>query len=142
MEQGVLLLASSCKCALKQSQLKVMSGRSTEHAGVILFGANKTRTSLAEVTQGYEWVREIVPLDSADRSMVDVLRSKAEISENEGDSHTAIIVALQMIRTGKATKRWTKDIVLVTDGATPCDWDGLKDTCDQLNMDGVALTVV
>ncbi|KNZ47972.1 hypothetical protein VP01_5g9 [Puccinia sorghi] len=55
---------------------------------------------------------------------------------------STIILCNHLMGETLAAKKWTRKLLIVTDGRTQTDWNGWKDQRDKMRMDGVTLDVV
>ena len=91
--------------------------------------------------EGYQNIREVVEIASADVGMMTRLRATAKVSKIPGDCLAALIVATHTLQHPKLTARYDKDIVLVTDCESETNWEGIEDLRTEMNRQKIALTV-
>ncbi|KAJ7785660.1 SPOC domain-like protein [Mycena metata] len=123
-------------------QEMIFNGRKTDQCGVIIFGSDKTRNILNKrMKDGYERVQEYISIgqpNAATLAKLDAL----EPSDEAGDPLDAVIVAVETQDDHLGSKKWTRKMVLVTDGEYPIEVDDLQETMNRINNLEIGVTVV
>ncbi|KAG6831636.1 hypothetical protein H0H92_008713 [Tricholoma furcatifolium] len=138
-------------------QEMIYNGRKTDQCGVIVFGSEgkfrsnflfmfihnsvETDNKINEANGGYEHVSEYIPIaqpNAATLSKLDMLKA----SDQCGDPVDALIVGIEAQAAYLGSKKWTRKIVLVTDGESPIEVEDWEATAEKMNSTGVSLTVV
>lgn len=123
----------------------LLSGLKTVHCGIVLFGSDCTKNSLAD--KGYEFIWEYVsPNQPTAITLTRIDEIKKHLTQSEqpfkGDLLSAIILCNHLMGETIGAKKWCRKLVVVTDAQTETDWNGWKDQRNQMRLDDVKLTVV
>jgi hypothetical protein len=92
------------------------------HARLQVVSRAETNNAVAGVEDGYDNISELMPPLPASLDHEKVLR-RIEVGPVPGDFLSALIVAYMAVVADVGTKKWKKEIVIVTDGMSPIDWD-------------------
>lgn len=134
-----LAIASEATRLLIQQKLLLSK---THEIGIILMGTEGTENDLAENYGGYDHISVLQELDVPSPDTL-LLASAIEASTMNGDVLDAIVVAVQMIETKIAKKKYKKRLFILTDGnCTANSPDQLNDIIDQLNIQDIRVNVV
>ncbi|KAI9166682.1 ATP-dependent DNA helicase II subunit [Paramyrothecium foliicola] len=120
----------------------VASNRKTLCVGVVGLRTDDTNNKLME-DDGYENISVLQDLGPMTMASLRGLQAAVKPSKTlSGDAISAIVVAVDMIDTFTKKLKWTRKIVLVTDGQGPVDSDGLGDIAKKMNDSNIQLTVL
>ncbi|KAJ7630413.1 SPOC domain-like protein [Roridomyces roridus] len=122
-------------------QEMIFNGRKTDQCGVILFGSDKTRNIVSKKQGGYERVEEYIPIAQPNAGTLAKLDA-LEPTEEAGDALDALIVAMETQEAYLGKKKWTRNVVVVTDGENPIEVKDLKGIVRRLKDLQIRLTVV
>ncbi|KAH7041199.1 Ku70/Ku80 N-terminal alpha/beta domain-containing protein [Microdochium trichocladiopsis] len=120
----------------------VAASRKTWNVGVLGLRTDETNNPL-QGDDGYENISVLQDLGPMNMTDLQTLRSKIKPSSTtEGDSISAIVVAVDMI--AKLTKKlkYKRKIYLVTDGEAPVDGDDFDDIAAKIKDTGIELTIL
>ncbi|KAI8071692.1 SPOC like C-terminal domain-containing protein [Gongronella butleri] len=122
---------------------KVLADRKTELASVILAGTQETKNKLAEPGQ-YQNITEHCGLAKAQfESMRRLLEVRpADATDPAADLLSALILAIDQIQSVVGKKKYTKQIMLITDGTAPIDWQDLPDVQQAMLDSNINLIVL
>jgi ATP-dependent DNA helicase 2 subunit 2 len=120
----------------------VASNRKTLCVGVVGLRTDETNNKLME-DDGYENIsvlQQLGPMTMAElRTLQSVVKPSGTLS---GDAISAIVVAVDMMDTFTKKLKWTRKIVLVTDGRGAVDGDDLGDIAKKMNDSNIQLTIL
>ena len=120
----------------------VASNRKTLCVGVVGLRTDDTNNKLME-DDGYENISVLQDLGPMTMASLRSLQSVVGPSKTStGDAISAIVVAVDMIDTFTKKLKWTRKIVLVTDGQGEVDGDDLDDIAKKMNDSNIQLTVL
>ncbi|PPQ90435.1 hypothetical protein CVT25_014953 [Psilocybe cyanescens] len=139
-------------------QEMIFNGRKTDQCGVIIFGSEgirslqhllclvlkpeaDTNNRLNTTNDGYESVVEYIPIaqpNARTLAKIDALQA----SNTSGDPIDALIVGIDSQTRYLGNKKWTRKIVIVTDGESPIEVEDWEATVEKMDELGVTLTVV
>ncbi|TFK76643.1 SPOC domain-like protein [Pluteus cervinus] len=122
-------------------QEMIYNGRKTDQCGVILFGSEETNNIINEKNGGYDNVSEYIPIAQPNANTLAKLH-ELQPSSTIGDPIDALIVGIETQANYLGTKKWTRKIVIVTDGDNPIeieDWEAIVKKMDGLD---ITLTIV
>ncbi|POW01450.1 hypothetical protein PSTT_12536, partial [Puccinia striiformis] len=113
----------------------LLAGLKTVHCGIVLFGTD------------HEYIWEYVtPGQPSALTLTRINNIKQHLTKFvkpfKGDLLSAIILCNHLMGETLTNKKWTRKIVIVTDGDTETDWNGWKDQREKMRMDQVTLNVV
>jgi ATP-dependent DNA helicase 2 subunit 2 len=110
--------------------------------GVIGLRTDDTNNSMQD-DEGYEHISVLQELGPMTLSALRQLRECINISEETvGDAISAIVLAVDMIKTFTKQLKYKRTITLVTDGLGHMDGDDLKTISRQINETKIALNVL
>jgi len=143
--KSVTKLEYSLEVIKHQVANMLLAGLKTAHCGIVLFGTDHTQNSLA--ASGYEYIWEYLSPaqpSAMTLSRIHAIPSHLTTSEKpfKGDLLSAIILCNHLMGETLAAKKWTRKLLIVTDGRTETDWNGWKEQRDKMRIDGVTLDVV
>ncbi|PPQ67012.1 hypothetical protein CVT24_011306 [Panaeolus cyanescens] len=137
-------------------QEMIYNGRKTDQCNVILFGTDETNNILAPENEGfYGHVSEYIPIAQPNAGTISKLNDLEASEENwEADGSNpslllstnfsscrkaldAVVVAAEQQSRYLGKKKWTRKIVIVTDGENPInqdDWEPIVANLDNLNV--------
>src|SRR5277367_6758769 len=125
----------------------LLASRTTWTVGVVGLRTDKTE-NLLEEDEGYDHISIMQPLGPMKMPQLRQLQESIKVNKTEiGDAISAIIVAIEMIMTftknpkGQPLK-YSRKIVLMTNGRGPMDADDIDEIAKKLNEDGIQLVVV
>jgi ATP-dependent DNA helicase 2 subunit 2 len=120
----------------------VAANRKTLCVGVVGLRTDETNNKLQE-DDGYENISVIQELSQITMSGLRALQTAVTSNKTmSGDAISAIVVAVDMIDTFTKRLKWTRKIVLVTDGQGEIDDDGIGDIAKKINESNIQLTVL
>ncbi|CAL1697373.1 unnamed protein product [Somion occarium] len=123
-------------------QEMIYNGRKTDQCGVILFGSEETNNIINDKDGGYEHVSEYIPIGQPNANTLAKL-SALQASEEHGDPIDAIIVGIETQERYLANKKkWTRKMILLTDGESPIEIEDWEATTRKMNNLNVSLTIV
>jgi len=120
----------------------VAASRKTWNVGVLGLRTDETNNAL-QADDGYENISVLQELGPMNMTDLQALRPKIKPSSTtEGDSISAIVVAVDMI--AKVTKKlkFKRKIYLVTDAEAPVDGDDFDDIAAKIKDTGIELTIL
>jgi ATP-dependent DNA helicase 2 subunit 2 len=128
----------------------LLAGRITWTVGVIGLRTDVTETADAALNQdeSYSHISVLQPLGPMKMRDLRALQTVIKPSETEsGDAISAIVVAISSImkyttNAKGAPLKYTRKIVLVTNGRGTMDSDDLEEVAKKLNEDGIQLTAM
>ncbi|PNY23283.1 ATP-dependent DNA helicase II subunit 2 [Tolypocladium capitatum] len=120
----------------------VAANRKTLCVGIVGLRTDETSNKLQE-DDGYENISVLQELGQMTMSSLRSLQSSIKPSKTlSGDAISAIVVAVDMIDTFTKKLKWTRKIVLITDGQGELDDDDLGDIAKKMNDSNIQLTVL
>ncbi|KXJ97615.1 Ku70/Ku80 N-terminal alpha/beta domain-containing protein [Microdochium bolleyi] len=120
----------------------VAASRKTWNVGVLGLRTDETNNAL-QGDEGYENITVLQELGPMNMTDLQALRTKIRPSSTtEGDSISAIVVAVDMI--AKLTKKlkYKRKIYLITDGEAPVDGDDFDDIAAKIKDTEIELTIL
>ncbi|GAA5855574.1 hypothetical protein JCM8547_007894 [Rhodosporidiobolus lusitaniae] len=92
----------------------------------------------------YRHCYELLPFTfSMDKTLLDRVDEMESGYASNGDGLTAIVLGLETLDSQSNVAKYpTKEIVVLTDGESEIDWDGVDSVANQLNRKGMSLTVI
>ncbi|KAK3044976.1 ATP-dependent DNA helicase II subunit 2, partial [Coniosporium uncinatum] len=120
----------------------VATGRKTIYAGVIGLRTDGTDDELGS-EEAFEHISVLKPLGQILMPDIRQLRDDLRPSKtSEGDAISALVVAIQMIATHCKKLKYTRRIILVTDGKGAMDAEDLSDIIKKIKADNIELIVL
>jgi ATP-dependent DNA helicase 2 subunit 2 len=145
LPNGTTKEVSSLKWGLQYVKLKIQemifNGRKTDQCGVILFGSEDTDNIINRKNGGYNNVSEYIEIAQPNAGTLASLDLLEPTSES-GDAIDALIVGVETQSNYLAKKKWTRKIVLITDGETPLELEDWDITAQKMNDLNIGLTVI
>jgi ATP-dependent DNA helicase 2 subunit 2 len=120
----------------------VATGRKTALTGVVALRSDGTENELGD-DDAYQNISVLQEL--AQIQMVELRKLRNELilsGTDSGDAVSAIVIAIQMIERQCRKLKYTRRIVLITDGKTPMDAADLGHITTKLKEDGTELVVL
>lgn len=120
----------------------VASNRKTLCVAVIGLRTDGTSNQL-QASDGYENISVLQPLGQITmESLRQLLASITPSGTESGDAISAIVVAVDMMDKFTQHLKWTRRIVLVTDGRGTLDADGIDVIAKKMNDSAIQLTIL
>ena len=120
----------------------VAAGRKTLCVGVLGLRTEETDNRMGE-EDGYENISELLPLGPIDMSSLRGLQSKIKVHDQMGgDAVSAVIVAIEMIAKFTKKLKYSRRIILVTDGMGPIDGEDFEDIANKMAESDIDLVVL
>ena len=125
----------------------LLASRATWTVGVVGLRTDETENPLQE-DEGYAHISIMQPLGPMKMPQLRRLQNSIKVNKTEtGDAISAIIVAIEMIMTFTKNPRgqplkYSRKIVLMTNGRGQMDPDDIDEVSKKLNEDGIGLVVV
>ncbi|RFU34764.1 hypothetical protein B7463_g1513, partial [Scytalidium lignicola] len=126
----------------------ISAGRKTWTVGVVGFRTEETDNPMADDDGSYENVAILKHLGPVELSnLQDLQQSIKSSNTNNGDAISAVVIAIDMIdkftrgKSGNKLK-FTRRIILVTDGQGQIDADGIDQIADKINESEIELVII
>lgn len=120
----------------------VATGRKTALVGVVGLSTNETNNSLSE-DEAYSSISVLQPLGQVRMPELKKLREEIRPSRNNaGDAVSALVIAIQMINETTKRLKYTRKIVLVTNGLGTMDAEDMDQITGKIKDDSIELTVL
>jgi ATP-dependent DNA helicase 2 subunit 2 len=125
----------------------LLAGRATWAVGVVGLRTDETKHDIKD-DEGYSNISVLQPLGPMKMRDLRLLQDAVKVSRTEtGDAISAIIIAIEMImkftRNAKGQPlKYTRKIVLMTNGHGAIDADDIDEIAKKLNEDDIELVVV
>lgn len=120
----------------------VAKSRKTLCIGVVGLRTDDTRNKL-QADDGYENISVLQGLGPMTLTDLRVLRdSIAPNNSCSGDAISAVVVAVDMIDEYTRKLKWTRKIVLITDGHGDLDAEDIAEISDKMNDSKIQLTIL
>jgi ATP-dependent DNA helicase 2 subunit 2 len=120
----------------------VAANRKTLCVGIVGLRTDETSNKLME-DDGYENIAVLQELGPMTMESLKALQPTVKPSNTSaGDAISAIVVAVDMMDTFTKKLKWTRKIVLITDGLGEVDGDDLDDIAKKMNDSKIQLTVL
>lgn len=125
----------------------LLANRATWVVGVVGLRTEKTINPLKE-EDGYDHISILQPLGSMNMTQLRKLQQSIKVNETEeGDAISAVVVAIEMINKFTRNARgeplkYTRKVVLMTNGRGPIDDADVDEVSKKLNEDGIQLVIV
>ncbi|KAI1154227.1 Ku70/Ku80 N-terminal alpha/beta domain-containing protein [Nemania diffusa] len=124
----------------------VAASRKTWNVAVVGVRTDETDNPLAEQDggcEGYEHISVLQELGPMTMRSLETLRDRVKPSNTQaGDSISAIVLAIEMIEKFTKKLKYTRKIILVTDGEAPIDSSDIGDISEKIKKCGIQLTVL
>lgn len=121
---------------------KILSGRKTDVVGVVGVNSDTTQNMFAE-EPGFEHIDIITPIQQFNLDLLlDAKKKLVPNSDNKGDLISGIVVATQMIKLYTKALKYTRNIVVLTNGNGFMDLEDDGGIIKQLNENGIVVKVM
>ncbi|KAF6820452.1 Ku family DNA-binding protein [Colletotrichum sojae] len=120
----------------------VAASRKTWNVGVVGLKTNETCNAMQD-DEGYENISVLQDLGPMTMTSLRELKEQVRTSDTDvGDAVSAVVIAVDMIRTFTKKLRYKRRVFLVTDGLSPIDGDDVDDIAKKMNAEGIELIVL
>ena len=137
-EDGPKKLSTSLTLIASHMTQRIMASKTVEFS-VVTYGSESTNNSLNETQGNYEGIEEIMPMGTKTFAMIEDVYKIKENSTGVCDLIDGIAVAQDILIRGNVGKKYNRVLVVVTDGETEVDPDGMDilNTCvEKMRDDG------
>jgi ATP-dependent DNA helicase 2 subunit 2 len=121
----------------------VQTGRKTLHVGVVEMGSHFTNNMMAQDDPSYRHINILHGLSQLMLPELQKISKSLEPSEVEScDVLSAIIVGVDMIIKHCKQLKYTKKVVVVTNGSKPMDADDVEEVAEQMKKNNIELVIL